>query len=438
MSLWRGGFLGCSFAPGLLLFIFFGLAPLHPAWSADALKGVALVIGNGDYASLPKLDNPANDARAIEELLNELGFDTAVKDDRDLGELRRDLERFAEDAEDADVAVVYYSGHGIEAGGENFLVPTDADPSALDDANEKLAPLSAIMTRLQGDRAGRHRPARRLSHQSFPAERNADALGWRCAGGNHGPGLGEARGVVALSSKTADGRDNLGTVIGFAAEPGQAALDGTPGGNSPYAAAVLKHLDAMSGYDFGLVMRMVAEEVYLRTEGRQRPWMSESLRRLLYFGKAPAGPTGEEGEILSERRQLLITIADLPDTKRSRVQAIAAERDVPMDALYGMLKQLGANNPTIPPEIDRLLREQTERIKEMIADRAALTGPDPEIQRLTRLADEAVAQGALQTAVAINQRAKARLLESAPNPRKGRSRPQGAFCRGCCCLCEKR
>ena len=102
-------------------------------------------------------------------------------------------------------------------------------------------------------------------------------------------GLGETRGAALLPP--ADGKppetENLGTVIAFSAEPGKPALDGDPTGNSPYAAAVLRHLSAMDGAEFGLVMRMIAEEVYLKTGGRQRPWMNESLRRLLYFGRAP-------------------------------------------------------------------------------------------------------------------------------------------------------
>lgn len=59
-------------------------------------------------------------------------------------------------------------------------------------------------------------------------------------------------------------------MLGFAAEPGKAALDGPAGGNSPYAAALLRHLSAMTGLEFGTVMRMVTEEVYLKTQGGGR------------------------------------------------------------------------------------------------------------------------------------------------------------------------
>ena len=117
------------------------------------LRGVALVIGESDYENIPKLTNPEHDARAIEEMLDSLGFETDVSNDRDARKLKRDLEGFVEDAEGADVAVIYYSGHGIEAGGENFLVPVDADVSSLDDAGEKLVPLSNICLLYTSDAA---------------------------------------------------------------------------------------------------------------------------------------------------------------------------------------------------------------------------------------------------------------------------------------------
>ena len=137
------------------------------------LRGVALVIGQSDYENIPKLPNPEHDARAIEEMLDSLGFETDVATDRDARKLRRDLEGFVEDAEGADVAIIYYSGHGIEAGGENFLVPVDADVGSLDDAGEKLVPLSADPRRAEEDRAGHHRAARRLPQRSVPARLDA-------------------------------------------------------------------------------------------------------------------------------------------------------------------------------------------------------------------------------------------------------------------------
>jgi uncharacterized caspase-like protein len=101
------------------------------AQSFDALadKRVALVIGNSAYQNVPGLPNPINDATAIAELLRNAGFD--VVDSRaDLGiaVIRRAIREFADVARDADIAVVYYAGHGIEVDGTNYLIPGRCDP----------------------------------------------------------------------------------------------------------------------------------------------------------------------------------------------------------------------------------------------------------------------------------------------------------------------
>lgn len=382
-------------------------------FAADSLKGVALVIGNGDYEHLSKLANPENDANDVEQLLSKLGFETTATNDRDSRRLRRDLEGFAEDAEGADVAVLYYSGHGIEAGGRNFLVPVDADLSSLDNAGESLVPIDALIDKLKSEvpivivmlDACRDNP--------FPA----DAVVKLSPDAKPEPisvsGLGASRSAVSLNPtvRTAMSDPNVGTVLAFAAEPGKVALDGNPGENSPYAAALLRHLSAMAGDEFGMVMRMVAEEVYLKTGGQQRPWVNESMRRLLYLGKTPDQPTGAEGDILTERRGLLVTIAALPDPQRRTVETIATDAGVPMDALYGMMSALGSEIPSDPKELDTLLRSQTDKVKAMIAERDTLKSADPEIMRLSALADEALAEGALNTAIDLRQQAKARAEE---------------------------
>src|SRR3569833_3645333 len=121
-----------------------------PAWAADApLKGVALVIGESNYSGmLPKLSNPKNDARAMDELLGNLGFDGSRVLDGDGKKLGRAIEDFVDEAKDADVALVYYSRHGIEAGGENYLVPVDADMSTPQQAGQTLVPLSQLLDEL--------------------------------------------------------------------------------------------------------------------------------------------------------------------------------------------------------------------------------------------------------------------------------------------------
>ena len=124
-------------------------ATAHCTHAQDRLSGVALIIGQSEYEHVAPLPNPANDAREMVKLLSDLGFDARSVTDRDASRLRRDLERFVEDAEEADVAFLYYSGHGIEAGGENWLLPIDVDESSLDSAAETMVPLSEFVDRLK-------------------------------------------------------------------------------------------------------------------------------------------------------------------------------------------------------------------------------------------------------------------------------------------------
>ncbi|MCC0044643.1 MAG: caspase family protein [Brucellaceae bacterium] len=382
---------------------------------SQTLRGVALVIGNGGYEHLPKLANPENDARAIEALLADLGFETELSSDRDARRLARDLEYFVEDAEGADVAVIYYAGHGIEAGGENWLVPVDADIGALDAAADQLVPVSDIISRLRAAVPVTIVMLDACRDNPFPegAALKASPDGAPVAISAGGLALGGARGATTLTA-TGSGDEidqSLGIVIGFAAEPGRTALDGQPGENSPYTSAILRHLGAMTGTDFGTVMRMVAEEVWLKTNGRQRPWVNESLRRLLYFGEAPAVPEGPQGDLVNERRRLLITIAELPEFGRARVERIAQQNGVPMDALFGLLNAMGAEAPGDPARLEEVLKQESLRIRKILEDRAALESGDPEVARLSALADQAESEGLIESARKLRELAKQRDAE---------------------------
>ncbi len=204
------------------------------------LKGVALVIGQSKYAHLTPLANPGNDAQAVAKLFSDLGFNVTTTFDRDAKKLRRDLENFAEDAEGSDVAVVYYSGHGIEAGGENWLVPVDADVAALDDAAAALVPLSTLMDELKANVPLTMLFLDACRTNPFPPgavlRRDGAAIPVRASG------LALTKGVS--STDAGANSEGLGSIIAFAAEPGMAALDGPPDGTSPYASAILRHLSA--------------------------------------------------------------------------------------------------------------------------------------------------------------------------------------------------
>ncbi|WP_176247587.1 caspase family protein [Mesorhizobium australicum] len=368
-----------------------------------ALKGIALVIGQSGYAALPALANPANDARLISGLLGDLGFEVSTVLDADHTRLSRALRRFAEDAEGSDVALLYFAGHGIEAGGENFLVPVDTAP----DDPQGLVALSPLLSELQAAV-----PVTILLLDACRTNPFPPGATIATEGGSPAPvaaaGLGALRGVVPMKKTGGADPDTLGAVIGFAAEPGKAALDGT-GGSSPYAAALAKHLPA-AGFAFGDVMTMVTEEVYLATAARQLPWTNASLRRQLFFGLTPEERKGDEAQIRGERRKLLLTIAATPLPTRQLVEQVANTNGVPMDALYGMLDVLGVD-VAAGGDLARQLDEGARRLKEIVASRNAQSRTDPEIVRLAALADTAEKEGAIRLALSFREQASKRAGE---------------------------
>lgn len=394
----RSFWFGLRALTGVVFTLMVAMLVSMPARAQDTLKGVALVIGQSQYEHITDLPNPAQDARDIAKLLTDLGFDARSVSDRDAARLARDLERFVEDAEDADVAFLYYAGHGIEAGGENWLIPVDADNSALADARARLIPMSEVVKKLQQTVPVSVVLLDACRTNPFPPDAGLKLTPTGSAQPIAAGGLTVVRGAVSMTSNSA-ANDNLGSVVGFAAEPGKPALDGEAGKNSPYAAALIRHLTAMKGAEFGQVMRMVTEEVYLNTKTQQRPWINESLRRFLYFGVAPEEPTGADGQITGERRQLLLTIADLPDVKRAQVETVALQDGVPLDALYGVLRAMGDDKtPENPEELNKALEQQAGVLKKLLSDRDALRSDDPQTQTLLASADRAIDEGAIQTA----------------------------------------
>src|ERR1044071_3400105 len=127
-----------------------GLLGLSAGTAAFAEKRVALVIGNANYANAQKLTNPPNDATAVSIMLETAGF-TVVETRIDLGnsEMRRVIRDFSDQTRDADIAVIYYAGHGIEVDGTNFLIPIDAKLDRdIDVADEAIA-LDRVLKMIQ-------------------------------------------------------------------------------------------------------------------------------------------------------------------------------------------------------------------------------------------------------------------------------------------------
>jgi uncharacterized caspase-like protein len=220
--------------------------------------------------------------------------------------------------------------------------------------------------------------------------------------------LGNAGLAIPKGAEPIDRTDGHETIIGFAAAPGSVAFDGEAGKTSPYVSALLKHLAANKGFEFGDVMTMVAQEVYLETDGRQTPWINTNLRRLLYFGAEPDQETGDGALISRERRKLLLTIAQTPDEIRKTVESIAKSDNVPLDTLYGMLKVLEVDTSAGAEQLETQLRAGAENLRAILDQRDLRQKQDAELFRLAGLAERAEREGAIALALDFRARASAR------------------------------
>lgn len=226
---------------------------------AHAQKRVALVIGNSAYANVTKLPNPSRDAAAVEGMLRTAGFDV-VQRVTDLSgvAMRRALRDFSDQVRDADIAVVFYAGHGIEVNGSNYLVPVDAVLERDIDVEDETVSLDRIGQMLE--------QAKRLRLIILDACRdNPFAKSMKRTLATRSIG----RGLAKVEIQSSD------TLVAYAAKAGSTAGDGD-GQNSPYTRALIEHL-ATPGLDVRLALGRVRDTVLKSTNNRQEPFVYGSL-----------------------------------------------------------------------------------------------------------------------------------------------------------------
>jgi uncharacterized caspase-like protein len=250
---------------------------------AMAEKRVALVIGNSVYENVAPLANPANDATAVTSMLKQAGFDI-VESRRNLkiAEMRRAFRDFVDKSRDADIAVVYYAGHGIEIDGTNYIVPVDASLERDLDAFDEAFPLDRILVTIE--------PAKQLRLVILDACRdNPFAKTMKRVTASRAIGRGLAK--VEPSSPN--------TLIAFASKAGSTALDGDSK-HSPFTSALVKHI-ATPGLDLRKAFGYVRDDVLKSTSNRQEPYVYGSLGGddfpLVRAKPAVAPPNGIQAEI---------------------------------------------------------------------------------------------------------------------------------------------
>ena len=177
------------------------------AGSALAERRVALVIGEDGYKTIRKLDNAVDDAKSVSDTLEQLGFEVTLETNRDLKRVRRALDDFRDDGAGADVALVYFAGHGVEISGDNRLLPIDADASSLDALKASTLPLEEVRAggeRYREDRADHPRclPQRSVRRASERPRRPMTDAAWSPSRRTRtsSPGLAASAGPKAFCS----------------------------------------------------------------------------------------------------------------------------------------------------------------------------------------------------------------------------------------------
>jgi uncharacterized caspase-like protein len=254
-----GGSVGMSriILAALMLLVLGGLA------TARAETRVALVVGNADYAHAPHLASPKNDATDMTALLKTLGFEVMGGADLDSKSMAAALARVADKAAAADVALFFYAGHGMQVNGENYLVPIDGRLRYQAGGGSFLVPLSEVMRQL-----GR---GSKTNIVLIDASRDNPA-----AKSDNPPAMLQAQDPGSMNAEV---------LVAFSTAPGAVALHG-PGRNSPFTAALLKHL-AEPRRPLLDVMLEVRKEVSAATGGEQSPSLNSTLSA--DFSLAPAG-----------------------------------------------------------------------------------------------------------------------------------------------------
>lgn len=220
---------------------------------AEARK-VALVIGNSDYANTSRLANPVNDIKIIAASARQAGFDdVTIAADLAVNDFQKAMRDFRAKADGAEVAMVYFAGHGIEAQGKNWLIPTDAQLKSDLDLPYEAINLDRLMESVSGAQI------RMVVLDS--CRNNPFGRSWRSG----------TRAVVSgLAGVEADD-----VLVIFAAAPGQTAADGTAG-NSPFATSLAKRLP-QPDVPVQLLGGLIRDDVLAATGGSQRPFVSASI-----------------------------------------------------------------------------------------------------------------------------------------------------------------
>ena len=242
------------------------------ASAAQAEKRVAFVVGNGTYKNVAPLPNPSVDAKAMAAALRNVGFEVVEGSNLTRDKMTERLLDFGKKAQGADVALFFYAGHGIAISGTNYLLPIDADiKSEMDVKLGAAINIDLTLEQTMGDAKVKLVFLDACRDNPFAAKIKSNA----------------ATRSVNVQTGLAEMKSGEGTLIAFATGPGQTALDGQEGANSPFTRALLANL-TQPGMEIQQAMTKVRAQVNEETNKGQLPWGHTNLIGAVYLNGAPA------------------------------------------------------------------------------------------------------------------------------------------------------
>src|ERR1700716_3227710 len=249
---------------------------LFAASAANAEKRVAFVVGNGTYKNVAVLPNPPIDAKAMAAALRNVGFEVVEGSNLTRDKMTEKLLDFGKKAQGADVAVFFYAGHGIAISGTNYLLPVDADiKSEMDVKLGAAINIDLTLDQTMSDAKAKLVFLDACRDNPFAAKIKSNA----------------STRSVSVGSGLAEMKSGEGTLIAFATGPGQTALDGQEGTNSPFTRALISHITT-PGVEIQQAMTEVRAQVNEETNKGQLPWGHTNLIGAVYLNPAAKPAAG--------------------------------------------------------------------------------------------------------------------------------------------------
>src|SRR5476651_1148390 len=246
--------------------------------SADAARAdrrVAFVVGNGTYKNVTQLPNPPIDAKSMAGVLRNAGFDVVEGINLTRDKMTERLLEFGKKTQGADVAIFFYAGHGIAVDGVNYLLPVDADvKSEMDVKLGNAINIDVTLEQTMNDSKVKLVFLDACRDNPFAAKIKASA----------------STRSVSVQTGLAEMKSGEGTLIAFATGPGQTALDGQEGTNSPFTRALMANI-AKPGVEIQQAMTQVRAQVNEETNKGQLPWGHTNLIGSVYLNGAPPAGT---------------------------------------------------------------------------------------------------------------------------------------------------